>query len=88
MTKEIAETIKSYGIASCRGDRYAGMWPRDRMNVHGVDYVVATQVKSDIYLALVPLVNAGRAELLVNPRIINQLCGLDRRTARGGRMRG
>jgi hypothetical protein len=29
--------------------------------------------------------NSGRAELLDEPRLASQLCGLERRTARGGR---
>ena len=29
--------------------------------------------------------NSGRAELLEHPRLIAQLCALERRTARGGR---
>jgi len=32
-----------------------------------------------------PLVNSRRIELLDDHRLINQLCGLERRTARGGR---
>jgi len=31
------------------------------------------------------LLNAGRVELLDHPRLISQLCSLERRTARGGR---
>ena len=32
-----------------------------------------------------PLLTSGRAELLDEPRLVAQLCGLERRTARGGR---
>jgi hypothetical protein len=46
---------------------------------------VASQVKSDIYLNLLPLINSGRVELLDHPRLTAQLCSLERRTARGGR---
>jgi hypothetical protein len=85
VTKEFADTIKSYGIASCRGDKYALMWPRERFARHGVDYQTATQVKSDIYMTALPLLNSRRVELLDNQRLINQLSALERRTARGGR---
>jgi hypothetical protein len=85
VAKEFADTIKSYGIASVRGDRYGGMWPRERFAVHGIDYQTATQAKSDIYLTLLPLLNSGRVELLDHPRLITQLCALERRTARGGK---
>jgi hypothetical protein len=42
-------------------------------------------VKSDLYRELLPVLNAGRIELLDNPRLVSQLCALERRTARGGR---
>ena len=38
-----------------------------------------------LYRDLLPLVNAGRLELLDLPRLQTQLLGLERRTARGGR---
>jgi hypothetical protein len=41
--------------------------------------------KSDIYRDVLPLFNAGRAQLLDLKRLVNQLCSLERRTARGGR---
>jgi hypothetical protein len=85
VSKEFAGTIKSYGIASCRGDRYAGGWPRERFAAYGVDYLAAAHPKSDIYLNLLPLLNSGRVELLDHPRLTAQLCALERRTARGGR---
>jgi hypothetical protein len=85
IAKEFADTIRSYGLRTVRGDRYGGMWPRERMAVHGVDYQVGVQAKSDIYLAVLPMLNSGRVELLEHPRLIAQLAGLERRTARGGR---
>jgi hypothetical protein len=85
VAKEFSDTIKSYGISTVRGDRYGGMWPRERFAVHGIDYQVATMPKSDIYLSLLPLLNSGRAELLDHSRLTAQLCALERRTARGGK---
>ena len=72
------------GIATVRGDRYGGMWPRERFTVHGIGYQPATRAKSDIYLTMLPLINSGRVELLDHPRLTAQLCALERRTARGG----
>jgi hypothetical protein len=40
---------------------------------------------SDFYLAFLPLLNAGRVELLDSPRLVNQLAALERRRGRGGR---
>jgi hypothetical protein len=85
VSKEFADTIKGYGIASVRGDRYGGLWPRERFAQHGIDYTVTDKVKSDIYLTLLPLLNSGRVELLDHTRLTAQLCSLERRTARGGK---
>jgi hypothetical protein len=50
-----------------------------------VVYVLAEKPKSDIYRDMLPLLNSGRVELLDVPRLAAQLCGLERRSARGGR---
>ena len=34
---------------------------------------------------MLPLLNGRRVELLDDDRVVNQICGLERRTARGGR---
>jgi len=82
---EFAATLKAYRVASVSGDRYAGEWPRERFREHGVAYEPAEKTKSEIYGELLPLVNSDRVELLDNPRLVGQLCGLERRTSRAGR---
>jgi hypothetical protein len=82
---ELAQLLKTYRLSIVRGDRYAGEWPRDRFRQHGIDYQPATKSKSDLYRELLPILNSGRLELLDHPRLISQLCALERRTARGGR---
>jgi hypothetical protein len=77
--------IKSYGINSVTGDRYAGEWPREQFRKHGIQYELAPKPKSDIYRDLLPVLNSGQAELLDHPRLIKQVLDLERRTARGGR---
>lgn len=67
------------------GDRYAGEWPRERFREHGIAYEPAAQTKSDLYRELLPLLNSRRCEFLDYPRLVNQICSLERRTARGGR---
>ncbi len=84
-TREFAETLRGYGIAEIRGDRYGGQWPTERFAAHDITYLPAGKAKSDLYLATLPLLNAGRVELLDNPRLVAQLTSLERRTARGGR---
>ena len=66
------------------GDRYAGEWPNARFREHGIEFEQSARAKSDLYLDLLPLLNARRVELLDVPRLGTQLVGLERRTARSG----
>jgi hypothetical protein len=85
VVEELAATLKAYHVTSVTGDRYAGEWPRERFREHGISYAPAEHAKSDLYRELLPLVNSGAVELLDHPRLIAQLCALERRTARGGK---
>jgi hypothetical protein len=38
-----------------------------------------------LYVALLPLINSAKVELLDHPVLIAQLCNLERRTSRAGR---
>ena len=51
----------------------------------GVTYDLCKKTKSEVYLALVPLLNSRKVTLLDRPRLLLQLSALERRTARGGR---
>jgi len=82
---EYAALLKSYGITRVIGDRYGGMWPRERFAAHGIEYVVADETASDYYLELLPILNSGRAELLDHARLVAQLCHLERSAARSGK---
>jgi len=82
---EFAALLSSYGLSSVQGDRYAGEWPRERFREHGIAYEPAAKAKSDLYVALLPAINSRRVDLLDSDRLVNQLAGLERRTARGGR---
>ena len=84
-TTEFSTLLKAYGVAKVIGDRYAGEWVREPFRRHGIDYQLSEAPKSDIYRDALPLFNAGRAQLLDLKRLVNQLCSLERRTARGGR---
>ena len=85
VVQEFAALLKSYGLATVTGDRYAGEWPRERFKAHGIKYEISEKPKGDIYRDALPLLMGRRAELLDLPRLAAQLCGLERRTARGGR---
>jgi hypothetical protein len=85
VVQEYAALLKAYGISRVTGDAYAGEWPRERFAVHGITYEVSKRNKNAIYAALIPALNGHRVQLLDQPRLIGQLCALERRTARGGR---
>jgi hypothetical protein len=53
------------------------------MAVHGIDVTNAFLTTSDTYLAVLPIFNSKRVDLIDHPRLINQLCSLERRTGRG-----
>jgi hypothetical protein len=82
---DFAVFLKNYRVTRVIGDRYAGEWPREQFRKRGIGYVCSEKVKSDLYRDLLPLLNSGRIVLPKSDRLINQLTGLERRTARSGR---
>jgi hypothetical protein len=85
VTAEFAGVLKEYCVRKVSGDRYAGEWPRAQFRKSGIQYETSDKAKSDIYSECLPLLNSGKIELLDHPRLISQLCGLERSTARSGR---
>lgn len=85
VVSEFGTFLKTYGISTIVGDRYAGLWSRERFYVHGIDYQCSEKPVSDLYRDFLPLVNSQQVVLLDHPKLIAQLCALERRTARGGR---
>ena len=83
--REFAGTFQSYGISKISGDRYAGEWPRDAFARYSMDYQPCSKTKSEMYAALLPLINSGRADLLDDKALIGQLINLERRVGWGGR---
>ncbi len=82
---EFAEVLKRYGLSDVQGDHYGGEWPREAFGKKGVGYRLADKTRSELYLALLPALMSGQVELLDNQRLVNQLVGLERRTARSGK---
>lgn len=85
VVSEFAATLKEYKISTVVGDRYAGVWVREPFLKHGIGYDLSEQTKSDLYRDLLPLINSKTLDLLDVDRLSNQLIGLERRTARGGK---
>jgi hypothetical protein len=85
VVEEYAALLRAYGISRVIGDNYAGAWPKERFSVHGITYDPSPMTKSTIYQSFLPALNGHRIRLLDSPRLVAQLCNLERRTARGGR---
>lgn len=83
---EFADAMRPYGaIRDAIADRWGGQFPVEHMRKHGITVKPSDRSKSDIYRDVLPLINSGGCELLDVPRLVRQVCGLERRTARGGR---
>ncbi len=82
---DFCHRLEPYGVTSVEGDRYANEWPAEQFRNRGVAYVPCERPKSEIYQAWLPMVTGRSCELLDLPRLASQACGLERRTARGGR---
>jgi hypothetical protein len=86
-TKQIAAVLKSYGLAATTGDKYGAAWIPDSFLKFGISYRPAALDRSAIYANVLPLFNAGRVNLIDNPRLVAQFAGLERRaTVRGDRI--
>jgi len=83
--EELSAVLKSYHLTRVVGDRYAGQWPVEQFAANGIIYEHAEKTKIDLYREMLPLLMRGGCVLLDSPRLVAQLCGLERRTARGGR---
>jgi hypothetical protein len=80
---EFSALLKSYGCTVVWGDRYAGVWPRERFGVHGITYQIPNKTASDIYVEFLPMLNSRRVELLDHPRLVSQFCQLERHAGSG-----
>jgi len=83
--KEFSVLLKSYRITRVYGDRYAGEFPRQQFRKLGIEYWCSDKTKSNLFVDLLPMLNAGRITLPKSERLTNQLCGLERRVARSGK---
>lgn len=83
VVEEFATLLKNYGVSRISGDRYAGEWPRERFQKHGIVYEPSEKTRSELYLELLPLLNGGRVELLDDRTLLHQLQNLERRTGSG-----
>src|SRR5439155_12693756 len=76
----LAQLCKAYnGIHEVQGDKYAVGFHQAEWRTHGIRFVACDRSTSENYLALLPLLLAGRARLLDNKTLRGQLSALERR---------
>jgi hypothetical protein len=85
VVSEFAQVLKAYGIGTVVGDAYGGTWPREQFQKRGIEYRVSDRTRSEIYLSFLPMMMSGTLRLLDSARLVSQLVGLERRTARSGK---
>lgn len=84
-TEEFARLLRSYGLRHVTGDRYAGEWVRQSFEKRQIQYALSELPKSGLYVDLLPKLNSKTIRLVDNPRLVNQIAALERRTSRGGK---
>jgi hypothetical protein len=84
---ESADLQKRYGLRETFGDKYAPGFVLEGFRSQGIEYRVAERDTSATFLELLPLLNAGRVELLDQPELLRELRGLERRRGASGRDR-
>jgi hypothetical protein len=82
---EFVTDLRRYNVTALRADRYAGEWPREQFSKRGIEYWACERNKSQLYANLLPVINSGNVALLDHTKLVTQLVGLERRTARGGK---
>jgi hypothetical protein len=82
-TDEFAQILKNYGLSETTGDRYAAQWVVGSFQRAGIKYRHSEQTRSQLYLEMLPRLNAKTIKLLDHPRSISQICMLERRAGRG-----
>jgi hypothetical protein len=86
-TAEIAGLLKAYGVSRVTADKYAAQWPVAEFQRNNITLEHSERDRSAIYADFLPLLTSGRARLIDSPRLVHQLCGLERKASPMGRDR-
>jgi hypothetical protein len=86
--KRFVGMLRDYGIRRVTGDRYAGETFRADFRGYGIEYIVSTLTKSELYEAAEPRINAGEVEFPNLPTLEHQLLGLVLRGSRVDHVNG
>ena len=82
---EVCDHIKASGAVEVEGDRYAPGFVQEQCRANGITYRFSERDRSQLYLELLPLVNAQQVRLLDHPDLLKELRGLERRRGPSGR---
>jgi hypothetical protein len=85
VTSEFASFFKSYNVGKVQSDKYAGQWPAEAFHKVGIEVEQSARAKSELYQDTLAPLNSGNLRLIDNPRLVSQLCSLERRTGRSGK---
>lgn len=77
--------LKSFGITHAFADRYAGLWPAQSFQRHGIVLMPSELDKSAIYREVAPLFVSRMVSLVDDARLEVELRGLERTPRSGGR---
>jgi hypothetical protein len=82
---EASDLFKRYRIREVSGDRYAPGFVSEGFRTNGIRYNASDLNTSELFLELVPRLNAGEVVLLDEPTLLRELRGLERRRGTAGR---
>jgi hypothetical protein len=85
VVKEASDIARRYRCSNITGDNYSGEWCVEAFKQHRITYQRSDKNKSELYLGLIPAINAKQVELLDHPRLLEQLRRLERRRGRTGK---
>ncbi|WP_322407434.1 terminase large subunit [Idiomarina sp. PL1-037] len=85
VVQEFCDLFKLYGVKQVVGDRWGGDFVREQFRKRGINYQPSERTKSEIYAEMLPLINSQRVQLPDIQRLTNELTGLERRNASGGK---
>jgi hypothetical protein len=83
VTGELAGFFKSYNVRKVTSDKWGGEWTIEAFRRVGVEVEPAARAKSELYVDMLAPLNSGNLRLPDVPRLINQICWLERRNTRG-----
>ena len=85
VVEEFELLLRSYGVRELVSDRYGGEWVTSAFRARRIRCEPSPKAKSDLYRDLLPLINSRSVDLLDLPKLVGQVCSLERRVGRGGR---